>query len=256
MNQPLKRTIKIKKNQRSTDFDINIDLLDDERNRNNGKNNFNNFNLGLDEGTRCTIELETRKYLNNRRNHQNLMNNNNDDNNSNNNSIKNNDNNYNYDNNSNNNNNIDNKNKSSSNIEEKRIVGWGMFSLTSSVPSFSSSASSSITPSPHSSPSPNSTSSPSPSPSPSSPSPLYSNYDSLPFLNSPVDDPVINIVNNGLWRVNIRKLPMKISVNPFAKLDFTDPCIGWLLFRVIDVDTYSLATRWVPKEGMRNFRSL
>ena len=255
LNEPLIRTVKNRQSKRNKEennlnlnsdgnsllFENNLNLLRNDRISNIDSYDYNNNFSDFLVGAKCTIELETRKYLNSRRSNF--------------------DNKDNHIHNNNNNINTDNcnfyRNKDEISIiansgNRNTIIGWSVFNLTSYVPSSSSSSSISF-----STTATSSSSSPTPSPASfsssylSSPSPLSTTSHSLIFPNSPIEDPVINIVNNGLWRINIRKRPVNGVSDPSEKSFSTDTCVGWVLLRVIDIEKQSTAKKWVLKDGKR-----
>ena len=264
LNEPLIRTVKNRNNKRNNDendFNLNSNgnsfpsennsnLLKNER---IGKTNSYDSNYDFSDfivGAKCTIELETRKYMNSRRSDLNLKNNhnnNNDDNNDDYNNYRNKDEKSNIKRN-------DRKILTDTN-SRNTIIGWSILNLTSYVPSSSTSSliSFSATTASSSSSSPSLSLSPSPILSSylSSPSPLSTTSNSLLFSNPQVEEPVINIVNNGLWRINIRKRPVNGVSDPSEKSFSADTCVGSFLLRVIDIERQTIANKWVLKDGKR-----
>ena len=123
LNEPLIRTVKNKQSKRNKEennlnlnsdgnsllFENNLNLLRNDRISNIDSYDYNNNFSDFLVGAKCTIELETRKYLNSRRsnfdNKDNHIHNNNNNNNNINNDNSNNNNNDNNNHNNNNNNN-------------------------------------------------------------------------------------------------------------------------------------------------------
>lgn len=120
-----------------------------------------------------------------------------------------------------------------SNDKNINTIGWGIISLISS--SLSSTSSSSLIP----------------TLAPNNPTtnlqPLKS-----PFFDTKSDQNIensnINIINNGLWRITVKKNPVNILADPYEKND-KDPFIGWVLLRVLDIDNVIQAMNWNPARG-------
>ena len=123
---------------------------------------------------------------------------------------------------------------SGSGSETINMTGWSILSLISPAPAKSTSPSALLT-----------------TISPPAHSSLLTSLKS-PFFHTQIDESTIDIINNGMWRVTLRKSPVNRVLDPFEKLPIKDNFLGWILLRVADVERFTLANRWMPSEGERN----